>query len=526
MNLQPFHICQAALNLIENDDFDKISMQDIANKTSLTEEDIYTWFGSKEDIITFLYHSINADWKTKVYEITHKKLADRFSKALLVKLDLVHPHSSVLSNILGKIIQDPKVGIYAPRTSFIRTIGMQNMLKIINGSVDGKKLLKKIPNLPKMLFMMHWLILFLHLQHKDKKKSVNLIARTAKLIKKGSLTSSILFMLPIIKELASWSEELFEEQKELNNSIDQEILKILFAKRKLLDQKNQSCSLNPCSECFAIHKDKLKYFTSQKKPIHFILPAFPAKSPNLQKVLGTKPDLGEEIALQNLQDLCQEIKSIYAPGAQITICSDGRIFAELVEITDQHISTYVEQLKNIIAEKELSHINIINLEDVLDGASFDDRRKKVIDKYATPLDELKKLLKKDDDFKQIFNGIHRFITEDRKVLFPEKSTSQIKEESKTIALQVIQHSNAWTRHLTYVFPEAVRLSIHPYSPHAEKIGIQLTKATNNWITPWHGTIVLLQNEYVLMKKEEAIVKEAKLITKNNNPHYYSLSHKT
>lgn len=61
-----------------------------------------------------------------------------------------------------------------------------------------------------------------------------------------------------------------------------------------------------------------------KEPIHMVLPAFPFKSPNnASKVLGTLPDKGEEIALAHLNGICESIKDVYEPGAEITIAPDG-----------------------------------------------------------------------------------------------------------------------------------------------------------------------------------------------------------
>jgi len=68
-------------------------------------------------------------------------------------------------------------------------------------------------------------------------------------------------------------------------------------------------------------------YIKNKSPIRMILPAFPAKSPNRKgKVLGALPDLGEEIALQCLQGLCDNIRQIYKPGAEVSIASDGLVY--------------------------------------------------------------------------------------------------------------------------------------------------------------------------------------------------------
>lgn len=57
------------------------------------------------------------------------------------------------------------------------------------------------------------------------------------------------------------------------------------------------------------------------------LPAFPFKSPNsLTKVLGRLPDRAEELALAHMNSLCLAIQDVYAPGAQLTIISDGLVY--------------------------------------------------------------------------------------------------------------------------------------------------------------------------------------------------------
>lgn len=64
-----------------------------------------------------------------------------------------------------------------------------------------------------------------------------------------------------------------------------------------------------------------------KRKIPMVLPAFPAKSINcVDKVLGPSPDLGEELALDRLNDLCGRIQKIYTPGALVLIATDGACY--------------------------------------------------------------------------------------------------------------------------------------------------------------------------------------------------------
>jgi Pyoverdine/dityrosine biosynthesis protein len=63
------------------------------------------------------------------------------------------------------------------------------------------------------------------------------------------------------------------------------------------------------------------------EPIRMILPAFPFKSPNARdKVLGSMPDFGEELALAHLNGLCENIAQVYEPGADVYISSDGLVY--------------------------------------------------------------------------------------------------------------------------------------------------------------------------------------------------------
>lgn len=65
----------------------------------------------------------------------------------------------------------------------------------------------------------------------------------------------------------------------------------------------------------------------RQEPIRMILPAFPFKSPNSRdKVLGTMPDLGEELALCHLNGLCENIAQVYEHGANVYITSDGLVY--------------------------------------------------------------------------------------------------------------------------------------------------------------------------------------------------------
>jgi hypothetical protein len=69
---------------------------------------------------------------------------------------------------------------------------------------------------------------------------------------------------------------------------------------------------------------RVQTHVSANSIIPMVLPAFPMKSNNhMDKVLGGLPDLGEELALARLVNLCKDIKAVYPPGAMVVIVTDG-----------------------------------------------------------------------------------------------------------------------------------------------------------------------------------------------------------
>jgi len=68
-------------------------------------------------------------------------------------------------------------------------------------------------------------------------------------------------------------------------------------------------------------------FVAAGRPVKMCLPAFPFKSANkVYKVLGSLPDKAEELALARLNTMCSRIQDLYAPGAKLTIVSDGLVY--------------------------------------------------------------------------------------------------------------------------------------------------------------------------------------------------------
>ncbi len=66
------------------------------------------------------------------------------------------------------------------------------------------------------------------------------------------------------------------------------------------------------------------------------------------------PDRGEELALQRLHQFCADIQSFYAPGCHVLVMSDGRVFADLVGVSDESVKQYGEVLRQLLNSPNLS----------------------------------------------------------------------------------------------------------------------------------------------------------------------------
>lgn len=298
------------------------------------------------------------------------------------------------------------------------------------------------------------------------------------------------------------------------------VLSIVFANHRTLPTPELNASDSGAFEMFyQAQKSIIQYFIKENKPIHFVLPAFPAKSPNKEKVIGVLPDLGEQLGLQLLDKMCRQIKEVYPAGAQVTVCFNGRVFGDLLKVSDAFVSEYCLELKKIATEElKLDTINFYDLDHLYPGEDFDAMRQKLMKTHGAPIEELKESVAHGQKARILFNSVHRFLIEDIKVLYPELSAPEVRNISKVDAYEVINRSNAWSRHIAEKFPVSVRLSIHPQPVNAQKIGIKLIEGKNVWHTPWHTTVLEKEGKVSLVRKSE--IKDARLVYRNGRPSHY------
>ena len=299
------------------------------------------------------------------------------------------------------------------------------------------------------------------------------------------------------------------------------ILRCLFKHRRLAFEAGD-CAREECGQCLALHLPKVRQFVQTRRPIHCILPAFPAKSPSRRKTLGPLPDKAEELALLYLESVCREVSSVYPPGLRLTLCSDGHVFSDLVKVSDDDVTLYGRTIADWLRRLSCRSLDTFDLSGVYDGLDHTARRNQLIADHARPIAEIEERARRFEQVRALVNGIHRFLFEEQAELQPERSRSQVRQECRSLAYQLVRRSEAWSRLLANRFPSALRLSIHPQHPHAEKIGILLGETEDVWQTPWHGVALRTASGWKFVKRHEAEALGARLVERDGRGRYFEL----
>lgn len=302
------------------------------------------------------------------------------------------------------------------------------------------------------------------------------------------------------------------------HELSSDIVMVLMKHQRLA--REVSCAARPCDSCMTVHRERVARFIARGVPVDFVLPAFPGKSPNKSKVIGIVPDLAEQLSLHFLRRICDQIQAIYAPGARITICSDGHVFSDLVHIPDSDIVSYQARLTAMVGETAPEILRLFSLDHEYGGRTYEQMRLLLMAGYGDGIEGLKQQVRAGGDALALYRGITRFLLDDADRPDRKKSRAALQRECRERAYGVIQRSRAWGRLIAKRFPEAVRLSIHPQPCGSDKIGINLLEASNNWITPWHGVAVEVGGRFVLMKRYQAEALGADLVYLHGRPSHY------
>ena len=255
---------------------------------------------------------------------------------------------------------------------------------------------------------------------------------------------------------------------------------------------------------------KIEAFVDEKEPIRFVISCFPFKSASSEWALGKYPDNAEKQALLHLANMCASIQEVYTPGAELHVFADGRVFAPIYPgVTDQDATDYLEEMKVLTHQLGLSDsIKFHTVDDFSNSSDPTAIRTEVFDHHLMTLDEVKESIATDSLAKATYSGMKGFL-EKQMFSLPEydgKSNRAIRREAGSIAKEALRRSEAFSAWITETDPAAIRLSSHPKPMDYNAIGVWLSPSLDNWMNPWMGSDVKLndaKNGHMLIKRKQA-----------------------
>lgn len=284
------------------------------------------------------------------------------------------------------------------------------------------------------------------------------------------------------------------------------------------------CGAEGCEACRLPHLDAVRASVAAGAPVVFVLPGFPCKSPNPAKVLGALPDLAEDLALAFLAGLCRDIQAVYPPGAHLVVCSDGRVFSDLINVPDCDVTAYQDEIRLMAGRRGPESLSLFTIDDMAGMASLPHAtvRRRLDDTYGESPQRIRDEVRAGGEPLRLYRALTRFLFEDALDPGRDGSRSALQRAARRRAYGVIRRSRAWGALVADRFPGAVRLSIHPQPCGSPKFGIRLASENDGWLTPWHGVAVETGDGFVLRRRAETEGLGAQLIHRDGRPSHYVL----
>ena len=273
------------------------------------------------------------------------------------------------------------------------------------------------------------------------------------------------------------------------SSVELQIVEILEKKLLSIRPESQGDLYNQCGRDVLVKQ--VQTCLEECRPIQFLLPAFPCKSPNLEKVAGTLPDAAEFYSLDHLNRICQEIDAIHQYGCEFVIWNDGRVFGDLVGVSNEEISTYEDVLQCF--SSSMIHLQWDNMTNYVANGDL------LIEKYGSSSFDFQQWLHKSENNYQQFIHLRKFMETDSGKRHNRKNLSrrQLQNQMSAVAEQMIKRNEALANLLKSNYPKHIRLSIHQHVNNGEKFTIGLFREntgqadTQSFLrTPWHNVLVI------------------------------------
>jgi pyoverdine/dityrosine biosynthesis protein Dit1/AcrR family transcriptional regulator len=483
---------EAATGCFVERGYDATSMQDIAAAAGVSVGLVCRYFPTREHLALAVFDRLADELAEHAVALAPGTLAERFVTLMHVRIAQIDHQRRPLTALLGKAV-DPQSPLYAlgEATESMRAKVSGALGVVVAGALDAPGAAKIAATTTQLLYTLHLGVVLATLARPESSFAKALVEQMGHGLKLLRLPMAHTFINTRLRPM------LLDKARPVDVDVVRDILAILFRDNRVLPGVTQG--LTKTSE--ALHRPRVESAVRAQRPIELVLPAFPAKSPSLEKVLGPLPDLAEVRALERLHELLDQIEARHEYGAQLTICSDGHVFADLVGVSDDDVSAYKRALLALVDDPRIRWFDL--------GTAFGDDlapaalRAQLVARYAETEADLRARAGTSASLRAQIDGIHRFLADDEPALVPGITKNQARKQTRPRAYEVVRRSEAWGALVADVFPQALRLSIHPQPDPSTKIGMNLLGVDDPWLTPWHGCAVVSRQGTRLMHRKDA-----------------------
>lgn len=268
--------------------------------------------------------------------------------------------------------------------------------------------------------------------------------------------------------------------------------------------------------------ESIDAFVGRGQTIEFAMLGFPFKSTNHRdKTIGELPDLAEEVAFRNFRDFHQRVKAEYAPGARITVVSDGFIFNDLMGADDKIVDSYHEV--NTSWAKDAG-VQLLSLRDFFSSSTTNSgMREKVLGSFGIDEIELERRILYDANVQELYRGMIRFMTGD--IAIREfTSNSQLHKAAKKLAREMMLRNEAYSQFMAHELKsrtDYIRLSMHHSTNNGTKYSFQLIPSPKAWTSPWHCALAIEEDgSMATIHRKDAIELGMELVHQSGRPYYF------
>ncbi len=507
-------ILEAATALFATKGFDATTIKDVAIKADLSVGLVCRYFPTREHFALALYGRLADELAAAAAELPAGTVAARFEALMRLRIAQCEAERRPLTALLGKAL-DPESPLHAlgSETAATRAKVQGALRLVVAGARDAPRSEEDRRAQVQLLYTLHVGVVLATLTRSDPSLARALVRQMGRALGVAGL--------PIVRQLIGRQiEALMIDGSNPPLARDDGSRALAIAQRLFADNRvlpGVTPGATPTS--LALHLPRIEAYVRAGAPLELVLPAFPAKSASLEKVLGPLPDLAEARALERLSELLDSITEVWPAGARLTICSDGHVFADAVGVADADVDRYKRALLGMIDDRRVTWFDLATA--FGDGAPAE-LRARLLTTYAEPLEALRARAEKSSSLAAQIDGIHRFLSEDEAALHPELTRSQVKKRTRPRAYEVVRRSEAWGALVGAVFPQALRLSIHPQPDPSVKIGINLLGVRDPWLTPWHGVAVVDRTGTRLLHRHEAERAGAKVVLHDGRPSHMEI----